>query len=93
MPVNMPTHAHGQGYMDLNFVIPELIERVTYHKPRRARVQHGGRSLGAAAGPPQGERRRALLARDGRGRLVDGLHIHFHPVEPRTARVTVDFAL
>ena len=32
MPVNMPTHAHGQGYMDLNFVIPELIERVTYHK-------------------------------------------------------------
>jgi outer membrane receptor protein involved in Fe transport len=32
MPVNMPTHGHGQGYMDLNFVIPELIERVTYHK-------------------------------------------------------------
>jgi len=32
MPVNMPTHAHGQGYMDLNFAIPELIERVTYHK-------------------------------------------------------------
>ena len=32
MPVNMPTHGHGQGYMDLNFVIPELIERVDYHK-------------------------------------------------------------
>ncbi len=30
--VNMPTHGHGQGYMDLNFVIPELIERVDYHK-------------------------------------------------------------
>src|SRR5687767_1545888 len=27
MPVNIPTHGHGQGYMDLNFVIPELIER------------------------------------------------------------------
>src|SRR5262249_14998377 len=25
MPVNMPTHAHGQGYTDLNFVIPDLI--------------------------------------------------------------------
>jgi hypothetical protein len=32
IPVNMPTHGHGQGYMDLNFVIPELIERVDYHK-------------------------------------------------------------
>ncbi len=32
MPVNSPTHAHGQGYMDLNFVIPELIQRVQYNK-------------------------------------------------------------
>ncbi len=32
MPVNMPTHAHGQGYTDLNFVIPELVERVQYRK-------------------------------------------------------------
>ena len=32
MPVNMPTHAHGQGYTDLNFVIPELISRVQYNR-------------------------------------------------------------
>lgn len=32
MPVNMPTHAHGQGYSDLNFVIPELIERIDFKK-------------------------------------------------------------
>ena len=32
MPVNMPTHAHGQGYTDINFMIPELIERVEYKK-------------------------------------------------------------
>ena len=25
MPLNMRTHAHGQGYADLNFLIPELI--------------------------------------------------------------------
>ncbi|MDP2284975.1 MAG: Plug domain-containing protein, partial [Pseudohongiella sp.] len=25
MPVNMRTHGHGQGYTDLNFIIPELI--------------------------------------------------------------------
>lgn len=32
MPVNMRTHAHGQGYTDLNFLIPELIERIDYKK-------------------------------------------------------------
>ena len=32
MPVNMPTHAHGQGYSDLNFLIPELVSRVSYKK-------------------------------------------------------------
>lgn len=32
MPVNMPTHAHGQGYTDLNFLIPELVDRVQYRK-------------------------------------------------------------
>jgi outer membrane receptor protein involved in Fe transport len=32
MPVNNPTHGHGQGYTDLNFMIPELISRVQYKK-------------------------------------------------------------
>ena len=32
MPVNMPTHAHGQGYCDLSFLIPELISGVQYRK-------------------------------------------------------------
>jgi hypothetical protein len=32
MPVNMPTHAHGQGYSDLNWLIPELVERIRYKK-------------------------------------------------------------
>ena len=32
MPVNMPTHAHGQGYTDLNFLIPELVARIDYRK-------------------------------------------------------------
>jgi outer membrane cobalamin receptor len=32
MPVNMPTHAHGQGYADLNFVIPELVSGIDYRK-------------------------------------------------------------
>ncbi|HUL46539.1 MAG TPA: TonB-dependent receptor [Steroidobacteraceae bacterium] len=32
MPINMPTHAHGQGYTDLNFLIPELIRNLYYRK-------------------------------------------------------------
>lgn len=32
MPVNMVSHAHGQGYMDLNFLIPELIGSMKYKK-------------------------------------------------------------
>lgn len=32
MPVNMPSHAHGQGYSDLHFLIPETIERVDFNK-------------------------------------------------------------
>ena len=31
-PVNMPSHAHGQGYADLNFLIPELVEHMEYRK-------------------------------------------------------------
>lgn len=32
VPVNMPTHAHGQGYTDLNFLIPELVDRISFRK-------------------------------------------------------------
>jgi hypothetical protein len=32
MPVNLPTHAHGHGYSDLNFLIPELTSGVQFSK-------------------------------------------------------------
>ncbi|MEH2559472.1 hypothetical protein V1286_007001 [Bradyrhizobium algeriense] len=32
MPVNVPTHGHGQGYADINFLIPELIQSVNVRK-------------------------------------------------------------
>jgi hypothetical protein len=32
MPINQPTQAHGQGYTDLNFMIPELAEQLAYTK-------------------------------------------------------------
>jgi hypothetical protein len=32
MPVNLPTQAHGQGYSDINFMIPELVSGVQFSK-------------------------------------------------------------
>ncbi|MBK9108886.1 MAG: TonB-dependent receptor [Saprospiraceae bacterium] len=32
IPVNMASHAHGQGYADLHFIIPESIDRINYRK-------------------------------------------------------------
>jgi hypothetical protein len=32
MPLNLPTHAHGEGYSDMNTVIPEFVQRVNYEK-------------------------------------------------------------
>lgn len=32
IPVNMVSHAHGQGYADLHWVIPELIDKVNFNK-------------------------------------------------------------
>ena len=32
LPVNMVSHAHGQGYADLHFIIPETVRRIDYGK-------------------------------------------------------------
>ncbi|HUJ79892.1 MAG TPA: TonB-dependent receptor [Nitrospiria bacterium] len=32
IPINFPSHAHGQGYTDLNFLIPELVTGIQYKK-------------------------------------------------------------
>ncbi len=32
VPINMPTHGHGQGYTDLYFLIPELVDTIRYRK-------------------------------------------------------------
>jgi outer membrane receptor protein involved in Fe transport len=37
MPWNLRTHGHGQGYLDVNGLIPEIVERIDYRKgPYRA---------------------------------------------------------
>ncbi|HXK06420.1 MAG TPA: TonB-dependent receptor [Verrucomicrobiae bacterium] len=32
MPLNLPSHAHGEGYADMNAVIPEFVQRVNFEK-------------------------------------------------------------
>jgi hypothetical protein len=32
VPIYMPTHGHGQGYLDFNFIIPETVERIDFRK-------------------------------------------------------------
>jgi len=32
VPINLRSHGHGQGYLDLNFLIPEVIETLTYRR-------------------------------------------------------------
>ncbi len=48
MPLNLPSHAHGEGYADMNTVIPEFVERVDFQKgPYYADVGNYG-SAGSA---------------------------------------------
>ena len=46
VPVNMRSHGHGQGYLDLNFLIPELVETAVYRKG----VYHAERGDFSSAG-------------------------------------------
>jgi hypothetical protein len=48
MPLNLPTHGHGQGYTDMNVVIPELVQRNNYQKGVYY-VQNGDFSSAGAA--------------------------------------------
>ena len=46
IPVNMVSHAHGQGYADLHFMIPELVDQVEFAKG----VYHAEKGNFATAG-------------------------------------------
>src|SRR5215510_7728010 len=47
MPVNMPSHGHGQGYADLHFLIPEVVNNMEVYKGPYW-VQFGDFATGAA---------------------------------------------
>jgi outer membrane cobalamin receptor len=49
MPVNQRSHAHGQGWTDLNFLIPELTVRLDYKKGPYSAREGDFASAGSAA--------------------------------------------
>jgi outer membrane receptor protein involved in Fe transport len=77
MPVNMPTHAHGQGYSDLNWLIPELVERIDYRKGPYSAEDGDFASAGSARIRLAGDSAKPLAAltvgahRYGRALLLD----------------------
>lgn len=48
MPINEPTHAHGQGYSDLNFLIPEIVSGIDYTKGTYYAAEGDFASVGSA---------------------------------------------
>jgi outer membrane cobalamin receptor len=83
IPVNLPTHAHGQGYTDLNFLIPELVETIVYRKG----TYYADEGNFSAAGAAHIEYRRTLdapfvtlgLGEDGYYRAVAGTSVEAGP--------------
>jgi len=48
VPVNLPTHAHGHGYTDLNFLVPEWVERIEWRKGPYSALDGDFSAAGAA---------------------------------------------
>jgi hypothetical protein len=74
VPVNMPTHAHGHGYSDLNFLIPELVSGVQFEKGPYFADQGDFSAAGAAninyANSLSGPVARVSMGGQGWGRLL-----------------------
>jgi hypothetical protein len=49
MPVNMVSHAHGQGYADLHFILPEVLNQISFDKGSY-NVRNGNFNTAAAVG-------------------------------------------
>lgn len=49
MPVNMRSHGHGQGYTDLNFIIPEFVHHISYSKGAYSALQGDFSTAGSAS--------------------------------------------
>ena len=72
MPLNLPSHAHGEGYSDMNTVIDELVQRVNFQKgPYYADVGNYGSAGNAESGVFQ-DAARGLSSLSKAARMVMG---------------------
>ena len=76
MPVNMRTHGHGQGYTDINFVIPEFIKHIEYSKGAYSALDGDFSTAGSAqfylANTPQNNLAKLEVGEDNYRRVVAG---------------------
>jgi hypothetical protein len=80
VPANMPTHAHSQGYSDINFLIPELVAGVQFSKGPYYAEQGDFATAGASNITYATELDRPLLAAEVGGyRFGRGLFAASHP--------------
>ena len=74
VPVNMPTHAHGHGYTDVGFLIPELVSGVQFRKGPYHADEGDFSAAGAASIAYANRLERPLVSvsggEDGWGRVV-----------------------
>jgi outer membrane receptor protein involved in Fe transport len=91
MPINMRTHAHGQGYTDLNFLSPELVSRIDYKKGPYYADEGDFASAGAARlGLINSVDRGIASITAGRHDFVRGLIIDSHAIGAGTLLYAVD---
>ena len=80
MPVNFRSHAHGHGYLDLNFIIPEIVSTVRYQKGPYAADRGDFSTVGTTAFRVYDSIDRpfvqATLGEDGYQRVVTAGSIH-----------------
>lgn len=70
VPVNMPSHGHGQGYADLNFLIPEIVSSVAYRKGPYS-AEHGDFSSAGGVDLALADRFGSDDGRGGEGGLLE----------------------
>lgn len=89
MPINLRSHAHGQGYADLNFIIPETIEEIVVNKGPY-HVEYGDFATAGAANYVTRETVPQTVLQSGGGEFNTQRHLFM--TSPTTGRFRTLFA-
>jgi hypothetical protein len=74
IPINIPLHIHGQGYADVNFIIPEVVDSIRVlegpYDPRQGDAAIVGSALFDLAVPVRGYRLKSTFGSFGQARVL-----------------------